>query len=303
MSARTTRRQFGHTLALGAAGAALAACTPTSTHERPMNEHTPSSPTRQPITSRMPVGFVGHGAPLLALDAAKGAPLRAWGAALPIPRAVLVISAHWERSPTTIGTTETRPLVYDFGGFPQALYEVQYAAPGAPWLADRIDSLFGAPSLRSPRGLDHGVWTPLVHLFADATVPVLQLSMPSSEGARALFDLGRRLAPLRDEGVFVLGSGNITHNLRAADFAGNSAPPAWAADFDEWARSTIARRDWDTLLDYASKAPSYRTSHPTDDHWFPMIVAAGASADATTTRFPVEGWEFGSFSRRAVELA
>lgn len=254
---------------------------------------------------RIPIGFVGHGAPLLALDAVKGAPLRAWGESLLRPRAVLAISAHWERAPLTIGTIDPRPLVYDFGGFPRPLYEVKYPAPGAPWLAERVDDLLGAPAARhATRGLDHGVWTPLVHLFSDASVPVLQVSMPSGEGARALFALGQRLAPLRDDGVFVLCSGNMTHNLGAVDFAGESAPPDWAADFDEWARDVLARRDWDLLLAYETRAPRYRMSHPTDDHWLPLIVAAGAaSVSASATRFPVEGWEFGSLSRRSVEFA
>ena len=259
----------------------------------------PASPTR-----RTPIAFVGHGAPLIALDAEKGAPLRAWGEALGRPRAVLALSAHWERAPLTSGATETRPLVYDFGGFPRALYEVQYPAPGAPRLADRVEGLLGVPMPRSARGLDHGVWTPLVHLFPDASVPVLQVSLPSSDGPRALFALGQRLAPLRDDGVLLLCSGNITHNLGAVDFAGTSAPPRWAQDFDEWTRDTLARSDWDALLAYESRAPRYRASHPTDDHWLPLLVAAGAASVApTTTRFPVEGWEFGSLSRRSVEFA
>jgi 4,5-DOPA dioxygenase extradiol len=265
-----------------------------------MTEPAPSTPP----APRLPIAFVGHGAPLLALDPVKGAPLRAWGDALGRPRAVLALSAHWERAPVTSGATEACPLVYDFGGFPRALYEVQYGAPGAPWLLDRVQGALGAPVLRTTRGLDHGVWTPLVHLFPDASVPVLQVSMPSAGGPRALFALGARLAPLRDEGVLLLCSGNITHNLGAVDFADASAPPSWALDFDAWTRDTLLRRDWDTLLDYERQAPSYRAAHPTDDHWFPLLIAAGAaSVSATTTRFPVEGWEFGSLSRRAVEFS
>jgi 4,5-DOPA dioxygenase extradiol len=286
-------------------GATSSACTPHAPSETPMNRAgSPASPGSAATTRRLPAGFVGHGAPLLALDAQKGAPLRAWGAALGTPRAVLVVSAHWEAAPASLGATGTRPLVYDFGGFPRPLYEVQYPAPGAPWLADRVDALLGAPARRTDRGLDHGVWTPLVHLFPDADVPVLQLSLPSREGPRALFALGRRLAPLRAEGVFVLGSGNVTHDLRAVDFSETTPPPGWARDFDAWVRETLARRDWDTLVDFAAKAPAYRRAHPTDEHWLPILVAAGAGADATgeAVRFPIEGWEFGSLSRRAVAL-
>jgi len=283
-------------------GATSSACTPHAPSETRMNQ--PTSLASTMTTPRLPAGFVGHGAPLLALDAQKGAPLRAWGAALGQPRAVLVVSAHWEAAPAALGATETRPLVYDFGGFPRPLYEVQYAAPGAPWLADRVDALLGAPARRTERGLDHGVWTPLVHLFPEADVPVLQLSLPSREGPRALFELGKRLAPLRAEGVFVLGSGNVTHDLRAVDFSETTPPPAWARDFDAWTAETLARRDWDALVDFAAKAPAYRRAHPTDEHWLPILVAAGAGADATAeaVRFPVAGWEFGSLSRRAISL-
>jgi 4,5-DOPA dioxygenase extradiol len=307
---RCSRRRFLRTLMRGAGvlGAGLvgvgvsSACTPDVLPETRMNAPEPlanGTPAR-----RLPAGFVGHGAPLLALDAEKGAPLRAWGAQVGRPRAVLVVSAHWEAAPVALGATETRPLVYDFGGFPRALYEVQYAAPGAPELAARVDALLGAPARRTERGLDHGAWTPLVHLFPAADVPVLQLSLPSREGPRALFELGRRLAPLRDEGVFVLASGNVTHDLRAVDFSQTSPPPAWAREFDAWVQETLARRDWDTLVDFAAKAPAYRRAHPTDEHWLPMLVAAGAGADAgaAAVRFPVEGWEYGSLSRRAVAL-
>jgi 4,5-DOPA dioxygenase extradiol len=307
---RCSRRRFLGTLVRGAGvlgagllgAAASSACTPDVLPETRMNE--PALRTPGTAARRLPAGFVGHGAPLLALDAQKGAPLRAWGSALGRPRAVLVVSAHWEQAPAALGATETRPLVYDFGGFPRALYEVQYAAPGAPELAARVEALLGTPAQRAQRGLDHGAWTPLVHLFPAADVPVLQLSLPSREGARALFDLGRRLAPLRDEGVFVLASGNVTHDLRAVDFSESSPPPAWARDFDAWVAETLARRDWDTLVDFAAKAPAYRRAHPTDEHWLPMLVAAGAGAEAASdaVRFPVEGWEYGSLSRRAVAL-
>src|SRR5687767_2015172 len=154
----------------------------------------------------MPSLFVGHGAPLLAVDSVLGEPLRQLGRQLRRPRAILAVSAHWEESPLTLGTTEQRELIYDFSGFPEELYRVRYPAPGAPWLADRIEALLpDRPPKRSQRGLDHGVWTPLVHLYPDADVPVLQLSMPRSDSADALFELGKALAPLRDEGVLILG--------------------------------------------------------------------------------------------------
>jgi 4,5-DOPA dioxygenase extradiol len=264
-----------------------------------------------PAARRLPAAFVGHGAPLLAIDAARGAPLRAWGEALGRPRAVLVVSAHWERAPLTLGATETRPLVYDFGGFPEPLYRVQYPAPGAPWLADRVEAIARAarlPVQRSPtRGLDHGAWTPLVHLLPDARVPVLQVSLPSAAAggadAAGLFALGRALGALRDEGVLVIGSGNVTHNLRRVVWEGDAPPEAWAAETDAWTREVLLARDFDALLDYRARAPGFATSHPTEEHWLPLVVAAGAgSLSEGQVRFPVEGWEFGNLSRRAVEL-
>lgn len=252
--------------------------------------------------TRQPSLFVGHGAPTIALDPQKGAPLKTWGAKLGTPSAVLVVSAHWEHAPPTIGTTERRPLIYDFSGFPRPLYQVQYPAPGAPALADRLHKLLGDGVARNDtRGLDHGVWTPLVHMFPNADVPVLQLSLPSAAGPKAVFALGEALAPLRDEGVLLLGSGNVTHNLYEMGPDG-SEPEAWARDFDTWTRDVLARRDWDTLLDFRTKAPAFRRNHPSSDHWLPLLVTAGAGKDDTAVSFPVEGFEYKNLSRRAVQL-
>jgi 4,5-DOPA dioxygenase extradiol len=248
----------------------------------------------------MPSLFVGHGAPLLALDAALGAPLRTLGQRLPRPRGILAVSAHWEDSPLTLGATGTRELIYDFSGFPEALQQVRYPAPGAPWLAERVDAVLAdrAPK-RSERGWDHGVWTPLVHLYPAADVPLLQISMPRSDSPAALFELGRALAPLRDEGVLVLGTGNITHNLRKLDWQEHAATPQWAKDFDGWIADVLERRDWEALLDYPRRAPSLTLAQPTDDHLRPLLVAAGAGSEGPIG-FPIEGWEYGSLSRRSV---
>lgn len=247
----------------------------------------------------MPVVFVGHGAPLLAVDAAKGEPLRTWGAALPRPRAVLVLSAHWEASPPTVGATQKRPLVYDFSGFPKALYEVQYPAPGAPELAARVAGLLPEIAQRPERGLDHGVWTPLVWMFPRPDVPVLQLSLPGSD-PQTLAELGVRLAPLRDEGVLIVGSGNVTHNLSRMRPEG-TAPESWAVEFDAWVKRTLDAGDLDALLDYPRKAPAARVAHPTVEHFSPLVAVAAAGAGGVV-RYPVTGWEFGSLSRRAVQL-
>lgn len=259
-------------------------------------------PRSRTMTTKLPAMFVGHGAPTLALDADKGAPLRGWGLALGKPEAVLVVSAHWEAAPVTLGTVQTAPLIYDFYGFPARLYDVRYPAPGAPDLASRVTGLLGAGELdRSPeRGLDHGVWTPLVHLFPAHDVPILQLSMPSALGADAVYGLGQRLAPLRSEGVLLIGSGNVTHNLRAIGREGSS-PEGWAADFDAWVCDALTRGDVDALRAYRERAPAFAKNHPTEEHWLPLLFTLGA-APGEPAQFPVEGFEYQNLSRRSVQL-
>ena len=254
------------------------------------------------MSSRFPTAFVAHGAPFLAVDPAGGEPFRQWGRSVPRPRAFLVVSAHFQRAPLTIGTTEALDLLYDFTGFPDALYQVKYAAPGAPWLADRVGQMLaGREMMRSRRPLDHGVWTPLVHIAPSADIPVLEISMPHTDSAADLFETGRRLAPLRDERVWILGSGNLVHNLGRVDFSGTTPPPGWAAEFDHWIADVLSRRDWDSLIDYARRAPALSLAHPTEEHLRPVLVAAGAAAD-DPVQFVLEGWEFGSLSRRSVQF-
>lgn len=256
-------------------------------------------------TQRMPVGYVGHGSPVLAIDPKRGAPLKAWGEALPVPTALLVVSAHWEHVPLTIGHSEAHTeLFYDFGMPYEDLYRVKYSAPGAPVLADAVEKMlkskYGGVS-RSDRLIDHGVWTPLVHMWPDADVPLLQLSMPDSMTEAELFGLGRTLAPLRDEGVFILGSGNITHNLRDVDWTETAPPVAYAQDFDQWAKECMEAKDFDALIDWREGGPAAATNHPTPDHYRPLMVTLGAAEDSDVT-FPVEGFEHKSISRRSVQL-
>ncbi len=264
------------------------------------------APTATAAANRAPVLFVGHGAPTIALDAAKGAPLATWGNALRTrlgkPRALVVVSAHWEVAPPTLGTVEPRRLKYDFSGFPPALYEVRYPAPGAPDVAQRAEALLGSGTRRAPtRRLDHGVWTPLVHMFPDHDVPVLQVSLPTAAGARSVFELGQRLAPLRDEGVLLMGSGNITHNLRAIARDGAS-PEAWAAEYDAWTRERLDAGDADALIDAPNRAPAFARNHPSLDHWLPLLFAAGAASQGGAVSYPVQGFEYGNLSRRSVQL-
>jgi 4,5-DOPA dioxygenase extradiol len=252
------------------------------------------------VSKRMPTIFLAHGSPMLLDDAAWVAELRAWAQALPRPTAVLMLSAHWEQRPVTLGAVETVPLVYDFYGFPQRYYDVKYAAPGAPALAERVRALLPGPVAASRRGLDHGAYVPLVAMYPEADVPVLQVSLPTLE-PKALFELGRALAPLRDEGVLIVGSGFLIHNLRRADFSPQAATPSWAAEFDAWCADAIARRDVDALLDYRRRAPGVEIALPTHEHFVPVAAALGAAADEPV-RFPITGFLAGSLTRRSAQF-
>ncbi|MFI6481787.1 dioxygenase [Nonomuraea sp. NPDC050663] len=230
-------------------------------------------------TGRMPAIYLSHGAPPLADDPVWPGELAAWSAALPRPAAILMVSAHWEEAPLALGATTTVPLVYDFYGFPEHYYRVTYPAPGAPELADSVRKLLRAPGTPvqdvPERGLDHGAYVPLVEMYPDADVPVLQISMPTLDPAR-LMEVGRRLAPLRDEGVLIVGSGFFTHNLSALRYSG---VPGWSAEFDDWGRRALEARDVDALLDFEHSSPAGRMAHPRTEHFAPLFVAMGA-ADA-----------------------
>jgi len=253
---------------------------------------------------RMPVIFAAHGAPILLDDEVWMGELAAWAEAMPKPSAILMVSAHWEERPTTLGATTAVPLVYDFYGFPERYYRTTYPSPGAPALAARVHALLKERSIASQndpvRGLDHGAYVPLVPMYPKADVPVLQVSMPRLDPAE-LFELGRGLAPLRDEGVLIFGSGFLTHNMR---YAFQPGIPSWAREFDEWAGGALARFDVDALLDFQRRAPAARTALPTWEHYAPLLVAAGAVTEpGPEVAFPITGfWMDGAFTKRSVQM-
>jgi 4,5-DOPA dioxygenase extradiol len=253
---------------------------------------------------RMPVIFAAHGAPVLLDDATWIGELAAWASAMPKPKAILMISAHWEQRPTTLGATRTVPLVYDFYGFPERYYQTRYPAPGAPALAARVRDLLHAqpiPVADDPeRGLDHGAYVPLVAMYPAADVPVLQISMPVLE-PQALFALGQALAPLRAEGVLIFGSGFLTHNMR---YAFRPGIPSWAREFDAWAEDALSRLDVEALLEFRTRAPAAETALPTWEHYAPVLVAVGAVAgDRSPSTFPITGfWMDGAFTKRSVQF-
>lgn len=228
---------------------------------------------------RMPALYLSHGAPPLADDPVWPGQLAAWSAGLPRPGAILMVSAHWEEAPLALGATQTVPLVYDFWGFPEHYYQVKYGAPGAPELAESVRKLLRAPGTPvqdiPDRGLDHGAYVPLAEMFPEADIPVLQISMPTLDPVR-LMEIGRRLAPLRDEGVLIVGSGFFTHNLAALRYTGGGVP-SWSSEFDEWGRRALEARDWDALLDFLDKAPAGRYAHPSTEHFAPLFVTMGAA--------------------------
>lgn len=258
-------------------------------------------------SGRMPTVFLSHGAPPLADDAIWTRELASWSDDLPRPKAVLIVSAHWESAPLTVSATTTVPLFYDFYGFPQRYYDVKYPAPGAPDLADAVAKLIAGPGIPihedTTRGLDHGAYVPLVEMYPDADVPVLQVSMPTLDPSE-LFALGRQLAPLRDEGVLILGSGFSTHNLREMNMAASSdaAPPTWSSEFDHWLDEMLQTGEIDALIDFEQTAPAAALAHPRTEHFAPLFVALGAVADdrvdPTTT---IDGFWHG-LSKRSVQF-
>ncbi|QSN60952.1 class III extradiol ring-cleavage dioxygenase [Caballeronia sp. M1242] len=234
--------------------------------------------------SRLPTVFISHGAPTLPIDPAMpSAEFAALAATLPKPRAILVLSAHWGTAQPVASVAVRPQTIHDFYGFPPALYELRYPAPGAPDVAERAAALLGAhgvPSATAVHGLDHGAWVPLLLMFPDADVQVAQLSIQPRLDAAHHFRVGRALRDLRDDGVMIVGSGQITHNLRMADFGARpeDADPR-VVEFTDWFESRLKARDIDALLDYRARAPHAALMHPTDEHLLPVFGALGAAAD------------------------
>jgi len=238
---------------------------------------------------RMPVVFVSHGAP----DALLKAPdaVACWaelGRRIPEPAAILVISAHWEAHRPTVSCAEAPATLHDFSGFSPALYQMRYRAPGAPALAAKVVSLLSAAGLAADshpsRGLDHGAWVPLTGMYPQAGLPVTQLSLIRGADPATHLELGRALAPLRDEGVLIVGSGAITHNFGWIDWRAGTTPLPKAKAFADWIADRLAAQDIASLLAYRS-APYGADAHPTEDHFLPFFAALGAAMGDAAERF------------------
>lgn len=258
--------------------------------------------TELTLNTRMPVLFVGHGSPMNAIDKTVfGDLLSGLGAQLPRPRVILVISAHWQTAGAQVVTADPPQTIHDFYGFPEKLFKTQYPAPGAPELAKRIAELAPQVKLTKTWGLDHGAWSVLMHLFPKADIPVLQLSLNEHFTPIEHYSFAQRLKVLRDEGVLILGSGNIVHNLRAVRWHGGDAPYPWAFSFDEGIKKALSARDFEKLIDYKTHfGDEAIMSAPTPEHYLPLLYTLAVSDQKDQISFPVEGFQMAAISMRSV---
>lgn len=255
--------------------------------------------------NRLPALFVSHGAPTLLLDRV---PTHTFFTGLSKlfarPTAILCISAHWQTPTSRVSGTQRPDTIHDFSGFPEPLYQARYPAPGDPALADRVVAMLHAAGLDAStdpdRGFDHGAWVPLKLAYPDADIPVVQLSLQTPLGPQHHIRVGQVLGPLRDDGVLIIGSGGVTHNL--SEFRGQSidaAPVDYARAFDVWLEEVLIDGDTQTLIDYEQQAPSARRNHPTVEHFMPLFVALGAAgADAKANKLH-DSFTYGVFSMAA----
>lgn len=252
----------------------------------------------------LPSLFISHGAPDLPLRVGPTQDfLRSLLQTLPKPEAILAISAHWLTAQPTVSAAERPKTIYDFGGFSQALYELNYPAPGNPKLAEqvisRLDEAGFSARANRDRGFDHGVWTPLILAAPEATIPVMQLSLQPHETPLHHYQLGKALAPLRDEGMLIFASGAATHNLGAFDSSYNAPPPPWAVAFDDWLTEAITANDIQALLNYRQHAPHAAKNHPSEEHLLPLFVALGAGGPGQQIH---HGFTYGAFSMAAYQF-
>ena len=293
-----------HTAARAAAQEAATIREAATAGEAPAARETTTPTASEGTADRMPAIYLSHGAPPLADDPLWTRQLAGWSATLPRPVSVLMVSAHWESVPLAIGATTAVPLVYDFWGFEDRYYQVTYPVPGAPGLAADVRKLLGAVGMpvqdMPERGLDHGAYVPLVEMYPSADIPVLQISLPTLDPQR-LFEVGRKLAPLRDTGVLIVGSGFFTHNLRAMSMDGSVSTAM--SEFDHWGAEALAHGDIDALLDFQHKAPAARQAHPRTEHFAPLFVTLGAaSGDLSGAQTVIDGFWFG-LAKRSIQVA
>lgn len=259
------------------------------------------------MANKMPVIFFGHGSPMNAL--ADNAYTQSWariGKSIPRPKAILCISAHWYIPLTAVTAMEKPPTIHDFGGFPRELFEFEYPAPGSFELAASVRNLLAPVSvgLDANWGLDHGTWSVLCRVFPEADVPVVQLSIDKTKPARFHYELAKKLAQLRKEGVLIIGNGNVVHNLRFfSPNADSDSPFDWAARFNGFVRENVSNGNHESLIDYESFGSDARLSVPTPEHYLPLLYVLGLQNEADEISFPVEGFDGGgSISMLSVQI-
>lgn len=249
--------------------------------------------------------YISHGSPTLAIDDSLPARhfLKAFRERIysEKPSAILMVSGHWDTSEPTVNSVRVNETIYDFGGFPGAMYKLKYPAPGSPQLAQRVKELLTSSGIKyvkedKRRGLDHGAWVPLMLMYPEADIPVCQLSVQGDRDATYHYNIGKALAPLREEGVLIIGSGATTHNLRALHFgdAGYIAP--WAEEFDTWLKTALLEGRYEDVNHYAEKAPHAKVAHPWPDHFYPLHVAMGAAGENAKAKLIHTSWGLGTLS-------
>lgn len=255
------------------------------------------------MTEKMPVLFLGHGSPMNALANNSVTQTFAYlGKTLPTPKAILVISAHWMTQGTWVTHMNQPKTIHDFYGFPQALFDVQYPAPGSPALADDVRKLVTDPVIGADDnewGLDHGTWSVLKHVYPQANIPVVQLSLDMTKPAEYHFELGKKLQTLRHQGVLILGSGNVVHNLRRISWEEQAKPFDWSVEFDEWIKAKSMDRDFKSIVSHATDSEAGKLSIPTPDHYYPLMYILGAADSKDQLTFDVEGIQNASISMRS----
>ena len=257
-------------------------------------------------TTRMPAVLIGHGSPMNTLEDNRYT--QAWRAldeALPRPKAILCVSAHWVTRGTAVTAMPTPKTIHDFGGFPKPLFDFQYPAPGSPELAARVQALLAPTQVSADTqqwGLDHGTWSVLAHLYPKADIPVVQLSMDGALSAQQHYALAQGLAPLRDEGVLILGSGNVVHNLGRIQWGAGASGQAWGERFNEVVKAKIAAHDHAALMDYSQFGDDAHLSIPTPEHYWPLLYVLAQQQAGDAAQIITDGMELGSVSMLSLQV-
>lgn len=261
------------------------------------------SKSKNESSQKQPVLFLGHGSPMNAIEINEFTKkLSSLGKELETPKAILCISAHWLTKGTFITSTANPKMIYDMYGFPEPLYQVKYPAPGNPELAEKIAQTIKYTDIKLDQGqwgLDHGTWSLLVHLYPQAQIPVLQLSIDIEKPPEFHFELGKALQVLRDQGVMIIGSGNVVHNLRKIDFGSKNTGYPWAQEFDQWIKQNLEANTFEKMVHEFHQTEAGKLSIPTTEHYYPLLYVLGAKQKTDLLKMEYEGLEYGSLSMRS----